>query len=55
MALDETAPAATIYGRVPRSLKDRLEAKAKGEGVSLNTWVMRCVERCAWHDYEPAA
>ena len=39
-------PEATIYIRLPRPLKERIEAAAKGEGVSLNAWVMRCVERC---------
>jgi predicted HicB family RNase H-like nuclease len=42
----EGEPEATIYLRVPRTLKDWIEAKAKEAKVSLNSWVIRCVERC---------
>ena len=45
-ATEEGEPEATIYFRLPRALKDRIEAKAKGEDVSVNAWLMRCVERC---------
>jgi hypothetical protein len=46
-AAAEEAPGATLYVRMPASLKDRAEEQARDEGVSLNTWTMRCVERCA--------
>jgi HicB family len=46
-AAEESAPSATLYVRVPASLKDRLEFLAIDAGVSLNAWTMRCVERCA--------
>lgn len=46
-ATEEAAPGATLYIRIPTSLKDRLELLAKQEGLSLNAWTMRCVERCA--------
>ena len=36
---------ATLYIRVPRTLKERLAAKAEADDVSLNIFVMRCVER----------
>ncbi len=42
----------TIYLRVPQSLKLRLEACADNKGQSLNTWVMRCLERAAWVEEE---
>lgn len=45
-AAEEAAPGATLYIRVPSSLKDRIETLAKNDGVSLNAWTMRCVERC---------
>jgi hypothetical protein len=46
-ASGEPAAGATLYIRVPASLKDRLEVLARDENVSLNTWTIRCVERCA--------
>ncbi len=49
-AVEESAPGATLYVRVPASLKDRLDRIAKDEGVSLNAWTMRCVELCAGMD-----
>lgn len=33
--------------RIPDSLKQRIEAAAAANKQSLNTWVMRCLERCA--------
>jgi predicted HicB family RNase H-like nuclease len=42
----ESEPEATIYIRLPRALKDRIDAAAKAEDTSVNAWVMRCVERC---------
>ena len=49
-AISEVAPGATLYIRIPASLKEQSEALARGDGVSLNTWTMRCVERCAQMD-----
>lgn len=43
----EREPEATLYIRVPRRLKERIEARAEADDLSLNAWVMRCVERCA--------
>jgi hypothetical protein len=45
-AAAEDAPGATLYIRVPASLKDRADRLARDEEVSLNAWAMRCVERC---------
>lgn len=42
----EAEPGATIYLRVPSSLKNRVDEAAKNEKVSGNVWAMRCVERC---------
>lgn len=33
--------------RLPESLRDRLAARAKDSGQSLNAWIIRCLERCA--------
>ena len=46
-ATSETSAGATIYIRVPKILKHRLEAAAEANGQSLNVWVTRCLERCA--------
>jgi hypothetical protein len=45
-AIAEDKPAATIYLRLPTSLKNRIETRAKAEGLSVNSWAMRCMERC---------
>ncbi len=39
--------------RVPGNLADRLEAAAKAKGLSLNSYAMRCFERCATADGQP--
>lgn len=36
---------ATIYARVPIALKDRVEASAKAASLSVNSFVMRCLEK----------
>jgi predicted HicB family RNase H-like nuclease len=36
----------TIYARIPASLKRKIEEAAKAEGLSANSWAMRCFERC---------
>jgi hypothetical protein len=43
---EEAEPEATLYLRVPRALKERIEAHAKEADISLNSWAMRCLERC---------
>lgn len=40
--------------RIPGNLADRLEAVAKSHGQSLNTYAMRCFERCVAADGQPA-
>jgi hypothetical protein len=45
-AAAEAEPGATIYIRVPASLKRRVDEAAADEKVSGNVWAMRCVERC---------
>ena len=42
----EEAPGATLYIRVPTSLKDKIEAAAGDEKLSINAWAMRCMESC---------
>lgn len=42
----ETEPGATLYIRVPASLKRRVDEAAKENKVSGNVWAMRCVEQC---------
>lgn len=37
---------ATIFIRVPQSLKRQIDATAKAAGQSVNAWAMRCLERC---------
>jgi hypothetical protein len=46
-AAEEASPSATLYVRLPTALKDRLDVLAKNDGLSVNAWAMRCVERCA--------
>lgn len=45
-AVAETEKGATIYIRVPASLKRRVDEAADADGLSGNVWAMRCVERC---------
>jgi hypothetical protein len=46
-AAEPAAPEATIYVRVPLSLKTLIEAKARGDSLSVNSYVIRCLESCA--------
>jgi hypothetical protein len=39
--------------RLPGNLADRVEAAAKVKGLSLNSYAMRCFERCAGEDGHP--
>jgi hypothetical protein len=45
-AAAETEPGATIYLRVPATLKHRVDKAASAAGTSSNAWVMRCIEGC---------
>ena len=40
--------------RIPGNLADRVEAAATAKGLSLNSFAMRCFERCAADDGQPA-
>lgn len=40
--------------RIPGNLADRLESMAKSQGLSLNSYAMRCFERCVGADGLPA-
>ncbi len=46
-AEDTQAPEATIYARIPLSLKSRVETLARAKNQSLNAYVLRCLEQCA--------
>jgi hypothetical protein len=45
-AVAEAEPGATLYVRLPTSLKTRIEEAARAENLSANVWAMRCMERC---------
>jgi hypothetical protein len=45
-AAAESSPAATIYVRVPTSLKNQIEAAAANDKLSVNAWAIRCMEGC---------
>jgi hypothetical protein len=45
-AAAEPEQGATIYLRVPATLKQRVDKAANADSMSSNAWVMRCVERC---------
>lgn len=45
-AAAEAEPGATIYLRVPGSLKRSVDEAAKADGLSGNIWAQRCLERC---------
>ena len=49
-ATAEQSPGATLYLRIPSALKDQAESSAKSDGLSVNAWAMRCIERCAQLD-----
>lgn len=40
--------------RIPGNLADRLETVARSQGQSVNTYAMRCFERCVAADGQPA-
>jgi hypothetical protein len=39
--------------RVPVNLAERVEKAAEAKGLSLNSYAMRCFERCATQDGQP--
>lgn len=45
-AAAEAEPGATLYVRVPASLKSRVDAAAEIDEVSGNAWAMKCMQRC---------
>jgi hypothetical protein len=45
-AAAEETPGATLYIRVPSSLKDRIEVAATEDALSVNAFMMRCAESC---------
>jgi hypothetical protein len=45
-ATGEAVPAASLYIRVPTSLKVRIEEAAEANKLSVNAWAMRCMESC---------
>ena len=46
VATAEAVPAASLYIRVPTSLKVRIEEAAEADKLSVNAWAMRCMETC---------
>ena len=38
---------ATFTLRIPRDLKEQAEKKAEAERMSMNTWVLRLIERAS--------
>ena len=42
----EPEAGATIYIRLPASLKKAVDDAARGAGLSANVWAMRCLEQC---------
>jgi hypothetical protein len=55
-ATAEAEPGATIYIRVPISLKRQVDEAAREAAVSGNVWAMRCLETCAgeWENVKRA-
>jgi predicted HicB family RNase H-like nuclease len=45
-AAAESEPEATVYMRIPASLKGSMEKAATVANLSLNSWMMRCAEQC---------
>lgn len=45
-AVAEREESATIYLRVPKPLKARIEAAAEAAKLSVNSWLLRCSEGC---------
>jgi hypothetical protein len=45
-AAAEAEPGATIYLRLPASLKARVDKAAEKQALSINAYAMKCLERC---------
>lgn len=45
-AAAEASPEATVFTRVPATLKRRIDDAAKGESQSTNSYSLKCLERC---------
>ncbi len=45
-AAAEAEPGATIYLRLPASLKARVDKAAEKQELSINAYAMKCLERC---------
>jgi predicted HicB family RNase H-like nuclease len=45
-AAAEAEPGATIYVRLPATLKRAADAAAREQNLSGNVWAMQCIERC---------
>jgi hypothetical protein len=45
-AVDEVEEGATIYMRLPKALKAKIDEAATAAGVSTNSWMLRCAESC---------
>jgi hypothetical protein len=37
---------ATLYLRIPVTLKEKIEAKSRARGQAMNTWAIHCLEAC---------
>ena len=46
----EAEPGATMYIRVPASLKNRVDDAARGANLSTNALAIRCMENCLAHN-----
>lgn len=46
-AVAEEKATTTLYLRIPQTLKEKVEAAAKGEGLSANAWATNCLQTCA--------
>ena len=53
-ATSEEKPGATIYIRVPQSLKARIDDASDEAKLSINAWSMRCIEQCLNTDEDAA-
>jgi predicted HicB family RNase H-like nuclease len=54
-AAAESEPGATIYIRLPASLKRSVDDAARAANLSANVWAMRCLERCLSSQTVPTA
>jgi hypothetical protein len=45
-ASDEAEDGATIYMRLPKALKAKIDEAARTANLSINAWMLRCCESC---------